>query len=497
MADSPWQAILRHRFLLAVLLAHGALWAAAGAFVSPHPDYIDHWVTSRVWSLSYFEHPPMVAWVIKALVAVVGSSDAGLRAAALLMNLALLALIYAFTARRFGLLAGKLTLLGLETTVFFTSKSLSLQTEQPLVLFWVAALWAWLNYLDTGRARWILAAGALAGLGALSKYTMVLFYLGLLAYALLVRGRRRELANPWQYAGGLLALAVFLPVLIWNYQHDWVSFRFQLSKGGADPNVPFGLSSANFLLGTAFFYSPVLFVWGLWRMGRALARDGLADGAQTLLAVLTFLPLLFFAAAVARSEYADPHWGVLSAVCLLAWLGKDLAGLVAAGRGRRVAMLIGAALAVNVALLGLVAAHTWRPFLPIVPDYDPTRQVVGWREAGVETEALLARNGLPAPRYVLSYFYALGSQFALHLPSQPLPYSFSRERRNVWVNPAEVRGDNAFVVCEGDGQGDDCRWMRERMRERFGWPSLKALGTVQPVVWGTPRQKVTVLVRGE
>ncbi len=492
MKTNLGKLILRHRFLWMVLLAHGVIWATVDVFVSPHPDYIDHWAQSRVWSLSYFEHPPMVAWMIRALVTLFGSSEAGLQAGALLVSLGLLALIYGLSVNLFGLNAGKLTLLGLESTAFFQAKSLSIQTEQPLVLFWVAALWALIAYLKTGRSRWMLLVGLLAGLGALSKYTMILFYLSWFTYLLIVPGRRKELLNPWQYAGGLLALAVFLPVLIWNQQHDWISFRFQFSKGEAGP-VTMGTSSLNFLLGAVFTYSPLLFGWGLWRMGMVWRREGLRDSPETLLAVMTIVPLAFFTIALVRSEYSDPHWAVLSAVCLLIWLGKDLREQADRGRAGRVGVLIGAALVLNLGLLSLVAVHTYRPFLPLIEAYDPTRQIVGWREAGTETEALLTQSGMRDPEYVVSFFYPLSSQFALHLPSQPLPYSFQREQRNLWVNRADIRGDNTFVVCKVR----DCDWVKARMRDRFGWETLTALGTVQPRVWGTPRELVTILRKAE
>jgi hypothetical protein len=100
---------------------------------------------------------------------------------------------------------------------------------------------------------------------------------------------------------------------------------------------------------------------------------------------------------------------------------------------------------------------------------------------------------MPDPEYVVSFFYPLSSQFALHLPSQPLPYSFQREQRNLWVNRANIRGDNTFVVCKVR----DCDWVKGRMRDRFGWERSTVLGTVRPEVWGTPREAVTILRKAE
>jgi hypothetical protein len=236
----------------------------------------------------------------------------------------------------------------------------------------------------------------------------------------------------------------------------------------------------------------VLTVWGLARLARSWGREGFRDGPDTLLGVMAVVPLVFFTAAVTRATYADPHWGVLSAVCLLVWVAKDLADLYQT-RPRWTVGLFAGALAFNAAVLALVFVHTYKPFLPVVEAFDPTRQIVGWREAAAETEALLRRDGLANPEYVVSFYYDLSSQFALHLPSQPLPYSFSREARNLWADPARIRGDNTVVVCVPR----DCPWVQERLQARFGWKSLRELGTVRPVVWGTPRMPVVVMRKAD
>ncbi len=90
---------------------------------------------------------------------------------------------------------------------------------------------------ESGNARWWLAAGLFAGLALLSKFTAVMLAPAVLAFALVPDWRRRWLFSPWPWLAALIAVVVFLPVLIWNAQHDWASFRFQFVRAVGDPSV--------------------------------------------------------------------------------------------------------------------------------------------------------------------------------------------------------------------------------------------------------------------
>jgi 4-amino-4-deoxy-L-arabinose transferase-like glycosyltransferase len=53
------------------------------------------------------------------------------------------------------------------------------------------------------------------------------------AFMLIPRWRRRWLLSPYPWAAALIAVVLFLPVLIWNAEHDWASFRFQWVRAAA------------------------------------------------------------------------------------------------------------------------------------------------------------------------------------------------------------------------------------------------------------------------
>ena len=115
-----------------------------------------------------------------------------------------------------------------------------------------------------------MLAGLFAGLAMLSKYHGALLFAGAGLFVLLSPRQRFWLATPWPYLAGLVALAVFSPVLIWNAQHHWVSFLFQGARSGAPhlqlvaPLALIGLQSL-FLAPWIFFPLAALFLRALWR----------------------------------------------------------------------------------------------------------------------------------------------------------------------------------------------------------------------------------------
>src|SRR2546427_828870 len=66
-------------------------------------------------------------------------------------------------------------------------------------------------------------AGLCLGLAMLAKYYAVLLPIGIALFALTSREHRQWFRKPGPYIACAIALAVFSPVLLWNFQNDWIS----------------------------------------------------------------------------------------------------------------------------------------------------------------------------------------------------------------------------------------------------------------------------------
>ncbi len=105
--------------------------------------------------------------------------------------------------------------------------------DTALIPFAVAMLWSLVRLNESGDGRWWLAAGLFAGLALLSKFTAIMLLPAVAAFMLVPDWRGRWLRSPYPWLAALIAIVVFSPVLIWNDQHDWASFRFQLVRATA------------------------------------------------------------------------------------------------------------------------------------------------------------------------------------------------------------------------------------------------------------------------
>ena len=88
---------------------------------------------------------------------------------------------------------------------------------------------------ETGRGAWWLAAGAAAGIGLLSKYTMFFLGLGTVVWLLVDPRQRHWFRSIWPYAGAAVAAVLFAPNLWWNQTHGWATFAFQFGRLGRRP----------------------------------------------------------------------------------------------------------------------------------------------------------------------------------------------------------------------------------------------------------------------
>jgi len=197
-------------------------------------DEAYYWTWSKQNVLSFLDHPPMIAWFIRLSTAIFGDTNFGVRFAGVLA-MGVTQLLLADIVRRVthDLRAMVIAVLMMEAALYYGLLMAKVAPDVALIPFAMAMVWALIRLAESDDARWWLAAGAFAGLSLLSKFTAVLLLPAVAAFMLVPRWRGRWLRSPYPWAAALIAFALFLPVLIWNMQHDWASFRFQLVRATA------------------------------------------------------------------------------------------------------------------------------------------------------------------------------------------------------------------------------------------------------------------------
>ncbi|WP_084799764.1 glycosyltransferase family 39 protein [Bradyrhizobium sp. Ai1a-2] len=203
-------------------------------------DEAYYWTWSKESVLSFLDHPPMIAWFVRFGTAIFGDTNLGARFAGIVAMLAsqlLLADIVRRVTHDFRAIV--LALLLPEAALYYGLLMAKVAPDIAMIPFAVAMLWSLVRLTESGDGRWWLAAGLFGGLALLSKFTAVMLLPAVVAFMLVPAWRWRWLSSPYPYLAVVIAILVFSPVLIWNDQHDWASFRFQAVRATAEH--PFSL----------------------------------------------------------------------------------------------------------------------------------------------------------------------------------------------------------------------------------------------------------------
>ena len=221
--------------LIAVLTILRVIYASV---IDLRTDEAYYWTWSKENVLCFLDHPPMIAWFIRFGTAIFGDTNLGVRFAGILAML-ITQLLLADIVRRVthDVRAIVLAVLMPEAALYYGLLMAKVSPDVALIPFAVAMVWALIRINESGDGRWWLAAGVFAGLALLSKFTVLMLIPAVLAFMLVPDWRRRWLLSPYPWLAAVFALVLFLPVLIWNAQHDWASFRFQLVRATATHEI--------------------------------------------------------------------------------------------------------------------------------------------------------------------------------------------------------------------------------------------------------------------
>jgi 4-amino-4-deoxy-L-arabinose transferase-like glycosyltransferase len=401
------------RLAVLVLLALTALrlWLAATLPLAPDEDYYLLW--AQHLQAGYFDHPPMVAWWIKAGTMLCGNSALGVRLLGPLAGAIGSVLLWDAAeqlAPGRGLIAAAL----LNATLLIGAGVIIMTPDTPLLLFWTLGLAALARLIASGNPRWWLAVGLAAGGMLLSKYTALLFIIAVFLWLVTSAAGRRRLATPWPWAGMLLALLIFSPNITWNAAHGWASYLKQGGREAAFNPASAGQFLFELVVGQAGLCTPIILVLaglGLWRLRRDVSL------AARLLFWLTVVPGVVMLAHV-LSDRVQSNWVAIMypAACLAAAMLP--APLLA--RWFKPALALG----FGITALAYVQAVTYIVPLPAGMDTEG-KQFAGWQDFA---DTVMAGH----PAFVTADDYATLSVLAVDGPRDVMVAGFPFKKNWRW-----------------------------------------------------------------
>lgn len=386
---------------------------------------------------SYFDHPPMVGW-LQALVVPFSQSEFALRLWAVLLGIGSSAVLYRLAQALFpesSPWSASLAVVLLNSALIYQLVTMALVPEVPLLFFALFAALMLYHALQQGRLIHWVGVGIGFGLAGLSKYTAVTLVITTLV--LLVWERRWSLLRtPGPWLATFIALLLIGPVLYWNLNHDWLSFRYQIGHGAPDRHWSLLRFSRAELI-QFFTYAPAVMIFGVWAMVRGW-RERHHAGARFSLALA--LPLLLLMGWGAGLEETLPHWTLLGWAGLLP-LASDL--VVRHWQWRWVRITTWLSAGYSVVMIALLHSLLFKPFLPFDDFRHPLGDLLGWREAAQHAQQLAEARGVP----IFVGNWSLGSRIAWYArPSRVMVADDRYDQFDLWYGSPAVGEGGVLIV---------------------------------------------------
>jgi 4-amino-4-deoxy-L-arabinose transferase-like glycosyltransferase len=404
--------------VLLLVLAMVVLRCLVARHMQLETDEAYYWLWSRHLALSYFDHPPLIAYLIRLGTALFGNTAFGVRSMAIAAMIAASALVYAlsvilFDDRRLGLLA-TLWFNMTPHTAFF---SVVMYPDTPAILFWLLCCVALALLWKSGRGEYWYLAGAAMGLLLLSKYTGVFLLAGIAIWLSASAQMRVWLKRREPYVAAAIVLLLFSPVLLWNAEHHWASFAKQF--GHALDSAGGGLGSAGIFVGVqALFVSPLIFAFAVAGLVVAGFRGLLRQEANWLLLAAAVGPMLIYFLVHSLSAEVLPQWP--SAAYAIAGVAA-IAAFAPRQGGPVQAPLIRYAFAAApwtglVFTLAMFAQMAFWP-APVAAAHDPLDIFDGWARWAADTRAVASAHHAG---YIATADYDTNAELAFYLRDMPV-----------------------------------------------------------------------------
>jgi hypothetical protein len=231
-----------HRFLFySAWLVLALVQSASTELIADEAYY---WVYSKFPAWGYFDHPPMIAVLIKAGYGIF-HNELGVRLVCALLSTFTILITESLAERKnpFLFYTVVLSIAALQVAGFFAVP------DTPLLFFTALFFYTYRSFIR--NVNWQNAF-------LLAISIILLFYTkyhGLLIVFFAVLSNIKLLGR-WQFwFAGLLVLLFYSPHLYWQWQHDWISFRYHLFESNV--NTYHFSHTTDYLLGQLLVAGPI------------------------------------------------------------------------------------------------------------------------------------------------------------------------------------------------------------------------------------------------
>ncbi len=441
-------------------------------YLDVSPDEAHYWEWSRRLDWSYYSKGPMIAYLICIGTVLFGDNAFGIRIMAVIFSVLSSIILYMLGKRLYDERVGLFSAIVFQIVPLFSAYSILFTIDSPFIFFWILSLFLFYrstfnvqrstNNSELGTRNselssnssfiphpsssinWLLL-GLSIGLGLLTKYTMAFFYLCAFFLLLVSKEHRRLLFSKGPYIAFLVSLIVFSPVILWNVNHDWVTFRHTAGHANIAEGIHLSLKSSFEFFGSQLgIITPLLFILmavSLWRRRRE--REG---------AFLFWfsVPIVVFFLLKSLQGKVEANWALPGYITgIIAFSEFSIKKFSSDGRFKKTLIVTAVILSVMVTSI----AH-FPSILNLPSKQDPTLRLRGWKSLGVEVTKLYEQMSAHNSVFIFSDSYQVSSELAFYVKGHPITYCMNLGRRinqyDLWPGFRSLLRYDAIFVTIGD-----------------------------------------------
>jgi hypothetical protein len=275
------------------------------AFFTPlSNDEAYYWMYSKYLDWGYFDHPPMIALMIKTGY-LFFQNELGVRLIVVLSQIVTLLIIWSLADEIQKLKKGNILLFIILITILpvFHIFGFIATPDAPLLLFCAIFLLAYKRFLKDENRQNVLFLGLSMAALIYSKYH------GALLILLVILSNLRLLKSPKFYLASLLALLLFLPHLYWQYSNGFPSVKYHLMERVSAFNpghIP------EYLLNLLFIHNPLILPFCIWLVIKNRSKNQFEKSLNFIFAGF----IIFFFIASFR-YHIEPQWTAVISIPMI------------------------------------------------------------------------------------------------------------------------------------------------------------------------------------
>lgn len=284
-------------------------------------DEAYYWLYAKYPDISHFDHPPMVGFFIQFFTAnLFFDSELAIRLAAVIPTSASMYLIFLIGNYLKNEKVGFISILLYNIHIYgFIISGTFILPDSPMVFFWLLSFYFFLQTItkEPNRKLYkkILLAFLFTGCAIYSKYQAVFLLFGVVIYVLFYK--RGWLKKSLFYAGFIFPILATCLIFYWNYQNDFISYKFHNDRVSL---FSFQFNKNSFLrevLGQFLYNNPYIVITLILMVIAYLKNRFQFKNDQLKLFFACSFPLIGTTIYLSMFRDTLPHWSGISYLTLL------------------------------------------------------------------------------------------------------------------------------------------------------------------------------------